>query len=122
MSKKSTVTDQASSYVSHTRLNTFFIICQEGSVIPARLQIVYNGKFVLTVKKKYQVADLFSAGFRIDGLFITIEMMNKTLQIEDGEMMIVEAMIFGISETEQIKLNGLWSKSTRPSERLLCSS
>jgi hypothetical protein len=75
---KMVTSEQSSEHVTHSRLDTIFIICQEGSAIPARLQVIYHGKFILTVKNGYEVADRFTAGFRIDGVFITIEMMKKT--------------------------------------------
>ncbi len=103
-----TVTDQRSEHISHSRLNTIFIICQEDSVIPGRLQVISNGKFILTVQKGYRVADRFAAGFRIDGVFISIEMMKKTCTFEDNEFMIVEAMIADIAETDETNLKLLF--------------
>jgi hypothetical protein len=89
------------------RLNALFIICKEDGVLIGRLHSIDEGRFVFSIKKKYSVADTFTAGFRVNGDFITIETMRKNWERKDEDIIVLMAEIFEIELAEEIKLNNL---------------
>jgi len=89
------------------RLNALFIICQEEGASIGRLHSIDEGRCIFSLNNKYSVPDTFTAGFRANGDFITIETMRKTWERKGEEIIVIMAAISEIEATEEQKLNNL---------------
>lgn len=95
------------------RLNALFIICQEAGSSIGRLHSIDEGRFIFSLDNKYSVADKFTAGFRVNGDFITIETMRKTWQKKHKNIIVIMATISEIEVAEEIKLYKLKKEGKR---------
>lgn len=113
---KKTNTKEKLDRLPRLRLNVLFIICQEDGASAGRLHCIDKGRFIFSVNNKYSVTDTFTAGFRANGDFITIETMRKTWERKGEEIIVIMAAISEIEIAEEVKLNNLfnnWNHSHR---------
>ena len=109
MISKKAITKDKLDRLPGLRLNALFIICQEDGASIGRLHSIDEGRFIFSLNKKYSVADMFTAGFRANGDFITIDLMRKTWERKGEEIIEIMAEISEIEAAEELKLNNLFN-------------
>ena len=91
------------------RLDALFIICCEDDISAGRLLGIEKNRLIFSLNEKYSVGDTFTAGFRANGDFITIETMRKIWECQGEEIIEIMAEISEIEAAGELKLNNLFN-------------
>jgi hypothetical protein len=94
------------------KLETLLIICHEMGAACGRLRGLGEEEIVFVADINQVIADRFSAGFRWDGGFVTIEELEKVREDNGGAKRIIRARILKITAAARSSLMNLLNASS----------